>query len=138
MHPLDRVLETIILWQKLYRNNMQAHAQNDVENNDEPMDLLQLIGLAHQRDDFISALSQGQQKRLALLRLKLEARPVWILDEPETALDAEGCDILRGWLRSHLQAGGSVIFTAHQQSLVKGAKELRLESGALGQECGGA
>jgi heme exporter protein A len=61
-------------------------------------------------------LSQGQKRRAALARLKLSAaRPLWVLDEPFSALDAGGIAITRSSIETHLAAGGGVILTTHQE-----------------------
>ncbi len=60
-------------------------------------------------------LSQGQRRRCALARLPLARhRPLWVLDEPFTALDAAAGDWLERQLRSHLHAGGLAVLTSHQ------------------------
>lgn len=60
-----------------------------------------------------SQLSAGQQRRIALARLELIARPLWILDEPFTALDREGVAWLEQRLLDHRDAGGAVIMSTH-------------------------
>lgn len=61
-------------------------------------------------------LSQGQKRRAALARLKLSgARPLWVLDEPFSALDAAGVTVTRSLIDAHLTAGGAIIFTTHQE-----------------------
>lgn len=60
-------------------------------------------------------LSQGQRRRVGLARLLLAAsRPLWVLDEPFTALDAAAVADLVTVLDAHCSAGGAVIFTSHQ------------------------
>ncbi len=60
-------------------------------------------------------LSQGQRRRCALARLPLARhRPLWVLDEPFTALDAAAGDWLARQLRAHLLAGGLAVLTSHQ------------------------
>jgi len=63
----------------------------------------------------VSTLSSGQRRRLTLDRLALEPPGVrlWLLDEPELALDATGRAWLKGCVARHLAAGGCVIVTAH-------------------------
>jgi heme exporter protein A len=62
----------------------------------------------------VRVLSQGQRRRIGLARLQLIRRPLWILDEPLTALDAEGTDVLRRLLARHLDGGGVCVAASHQ------------------------
>ena len=60
-------------------------------------------------------LSQGQRRRAALARLLLsEGMPLWLLDEPFTALDAAAASYTEELVARHLKAGGSVVYTTHQ------------------------
>lgn len=76
---------------------------------------LEATGLLGRANLPARVLSQGQRRRLALSRLWLENRRLWILDEPFTALDVNATRILERRLESHLAAGGMVILTTHQQ-----------------------
>jgi heme exporter protein A len=60
-------------------------------------------------------LSQGQKRRVALARLKLTRRALWILDEPFTALDTAAVRLLAESIAQHQRAGGIVLFTTHQE-----------------------
>ena len=59
-------------------------------------------------------LSQGQRRRVALARLVLSKRRLWLLDEPFTALDPAAVEWVAGLLASHLAHDGIVLFTTHQ------------------------
>lgn len=59
-------------------------------------------------------LSQGQHRRLALARLLLLKRAIWILDEPFTALDTKSCRIMTQLLEEQLARGGLVVLSSHQ------------------------
>lgn len=59
-------------------------------------------------------LSQGQRRRLGLARVALGDRPLWLLDEPDNALDDEGCLCLAGLLAAHLAAGGLAVVATHR------------------------
>ncbi|MEP6972355.1 MAG: cytochrome c biogenesis heme-transporting ATPase CcmA [Betaproteobacteria bacterium] len=60
-------------------------------------------------------LSQGQSRRVALARLLLcRDVPLWVLDEPFNALDSDATDWLCGVVSAHLDAGGLVVLTSHQ------------------------
>lgn len=61
------------------------------------------------------ALSQGQKRRLALARLLLLAKPLWILDEPFTSLDVQSIRIIANLLTRHLTQGGMVVMASHQE-----------------------
>jgi heme exporter protein A len=74
------------------------------------------FGLADREELPCRALSQGQKRRVALARLTLGAdRPLWILDEPFTALDAQAIGLVQSHLVQHLTRGGSVVLTSHQE-----------------------
>jgi len=72
------------------------------------------VGLARVRDLPAQYLSAGQKKRLALARLKLCARPVWLLDEPLAALDVEGKALAANFIREHCASGGIAIAATHE------------------------
>jgi len=76
--------------------------------------LLQQVGLARARDLPCRYLSAGQKKRLALARLKIGARLLWLLDEPLAALDAQGKSLLREMIGEHCAGGGIVIAATHE------------------------
>lgn len=66
-------------------------------------------------DKQVKQLSQGQRRRAALARLALSKDvPLWLLDEPFSALDAEGIERLKELLVEHVGRGGAVGYTTHQ------------------------
>lgn len=68
---------------------------------------LERIGLAGFEDLPTRMLSQGQKKRVALARLMLSRAPLWILDEPFTALDVDAVDLLQALIAEHVARGDS-------------------------------
>ena len=88
------------------------------------------IGLAHVIDFPARLLSAGQRRRVALARLLIADRPLWLLDEPATALDAAAQAALAAIMQAHLRGGGIVVAAAHAPLGLEGAKELNL--GAIG------
>ena len=72
------------------------------------------VGLRGYHDSLVKELSQGQGRRCALARLWCVEAPIWILDEPYTALDIEMVKTLDARITSHAAAGGICLFTTHQ------------------------
>ena len=73
------------------------------------------LGLARCVDLPVKVLSQGQKKRVSLARLLLQPASLWILDEAFTALDVAAVDLLQQLIQSHVDEGGMVIMTTHQE-----------------------
>ena len=71
------------------------------------------VGLKGFEDVPCHTLSAGQQRRVALARLYLDAPALWILDEPFTALDKQAVTQFERHLAQHCEQGGMVIFTTH-------------------------
>lgn len=74
---------------------------------------LAAVGLKGFEDVPCHTLSAGQQRRVALARLYLQGPPLWILDEPFTALDKQGVAQLEEHLARHCEQGGMVLLTTH-------------------------
>ena len=95
---------------------------------------LATVGLARQRDIETRRLSQGQRQRLALARFALAlhrpVRPLWLMDEPSAALDAEGSALLVRMLGEHLARGGAAIVATHLPVAPESGRvqELRLDA----------
>jgi heme exporter protein A len=85
------------------------------------------IGLAGFDDLPTRMLSQGQKKRVALARLILSKAPLWILDEPFTALDVEAVALLEALIAEHVAGGGAVVLTTHQEVALTRGEIRRLE-----------
>lgn len=75
--------------------------------------ILTRMGLSHKMHYRVSELSAGEAKRLALARLLLIPRRLWLLDEPLTTLDREGQHCFQEILQHHLAAGGMAIIATH-------------------------
>ncbi len=72
------------------------------------------VGLARAADLPGQYLSAGQKKRLALARLKLSGRPLWLMDEPLAALDAAGKVLAAGMIAAHCAGGGIAVVATHE------------------------
>jgi heme exporter protein A len=76
-------------------------------------DALASVGLDAIADLPAAYLSAGQRRRLSIARLLAVKRPIWLLDEPASTLDAAGKDRLTGFMQSHLAAGGIIVAAIH-------------------------
>ena len=72
------------------------------------------VGLTRARDLPGQYLSAGMKKRLALARLKLSARPLWLMDEPLAALDVNAKRLAADMIAAHCAHGGMVIAATHE------------------------
>jgi heme exporter protein A len=89
---------------------------------------LDAVALGPKRRLPARVLSQGQRRRIGLARLSLLKRPLWILDEPVTALDSAGIGFLADMVRRHLESGGVAVAATHAPL---GLPESRVRSLAL-------
>ncbi|MDB5642512.1 MAG: ccmA, partial [Hyphomicrobiales bacterium] len=96
-----------------------------------PDSALAALGAPQIVDLPVAYLSAGQRRRVALARLLLAPRPLWILDEPLTALDTAGQALLTGMMREHLALGGLIIAATHAPL---GIEALHLTLGSVAAE----
>jgi len=87
---------------------------------------LATVGLDALADLPAGYLSAGQRRRLSVARLLVIRRPIWLLDEPTTALDVAGQGRLADLMRAHLAGGGLILAATHGPIGLDGARELRL------------
>ena len=93
---------------------------------------LDRLGLAGRENLPTRALSQGQRRRAALARLVLSRpAPLWILDEPFTALDAAATDCVQELIADHVAQGGAVMYTTHREARIAATAALRIDLGAI-------
>ena len=83
-------------------------------NEDEILKAIVEVKLGGYEEEAARRLSAGQVRRVALARLLLAKSQCWILDEPFTSLDSEGCSWLEKTISEFIENNGSVIITSHQ------------------------
>lgn len=84
------------------------------------------VALGRQRALPARVLSAGQRRRVGLARLRLIRRPLWLLDEPVTALDAAGSELLASFVQGHLDDGGIVVAATHHPLALQRMQTLTL------------
>lgn len=87
---------------------------------------LEFVGLRGFEDVPCHTLSAGQRRRVALARLRLSQASFWVMDEPFTALDKHGIEIVQGLITEHAQRGGLTALTTHQAVALPGCTFKRL------------
>ena len=93
-------------------------------------EIIAAVGLEKLAREPASRLSAGQKRRLAIGRLLIAPRPVWLLDEPATALDRRGHAVLTEACQQHSEKGGIVVLSAHEGFTLPGARRLVLSAGS--------
>ncbi|WP_273717504.1 MULTISPECIES: heme ABC exporter ATP-binding protein CcmA [Bartonella] len=102
MKPLLSVIDNLQFWAEFYGQPLCS-----------PYEALADLGLSDLEYLPFNALSTGQQRRVALARLLLSYRPIWILDEPISGLDNHAQKRLTRILQRHLNQGGMIIAATH-------------------------
>jgi heme exporter protein A len=87
---------------------------------------LDAVGLDALVDLPTAYLSAGQRRRLSIARLLAVKRPIWLLDEPMSTLDAPSQQRLAGFMRAHLTEGGVLLAATHGSLGIGETQELRL------------
>jgi heme exporter protein A len=90
----------------------------------EPLAAVELDTLADLPAAYLSA---GQRRRLSIARLLAVKRPIWLLDEPTSTLDAAAQARLGEIMREHLAGGGMILAATHGALGPDGARELQLD-----------
>ena len=101
--------------QETPRSHLALWAQAWGSKADIP-EILEKMALTRAADVPGRYLSAGQRRRTAFGRLLLEDRPVWLLDEPYTALDADGRTLIDELIADHRAKGGAVLAAIHGEA----------------------
>ncbi len=106
--PVLSVAENVRFWAGL-RPNGSADPQAATER------ALETFGISHLADLPGRFLSAGPRRRVNLARIIASPAPLWLLDEPTTALDKEAIASLEGAIIAHQQSGGMVVLATHAE-----------------------
>jgi heme exporter protein A len=116
--PVMTVSENIQFW---------ANLRSGKINNDTLTSALKRMGISHLEGVHGRFLSEGQKRRVNLARILATHAPLWLLDEPATALDRTAEKNLIEAITEHQYRGGMVVISSHVANVVNNAREIDLE-----------
>jgi len=111
------VYDNIKVWKKIFLSNMKY---------DQIDDILSMLNLDHLIKSKVSTLSLGEIKKLELIRLVIENKKFWILDEPLNNLDQYSADMIEQTFADHCKNNGCVLFSSHQDTRINISEEINL------------
>ena len=111
------VQDNINIWKKIFLSKI---GKSNIEN------ILKILKLDFYLGQKVNSLSFGEIKKLELLRLIIENKKIWILDEPLSNLDKETINVVEQTFEDHCAKEGSIIFSSHQDTVINVAEEVIL------------
>ena len=115
------VRENLDFWQRFMA---VSNASGKACSIEEAVARVGLDGLDHLPFGYLSA---GQKQRIAMARLLVAYRPLWLLDEPTAALDTEAQVMFSGLVRDHLADGGMAVAATHHWLGLENVRTLALD-----------
>ncbi len=111
------VRDNINIWRKIFLSNI----------NDSQIDTaLKTLKLENYLNQKVSKLSLGEAKKLEFLRLIIENKKLWVLDEPLSSLDEDSIELMKQTFEDHCSKEGSIIFSSHQNPGIYVTEEINL------------
>ncbi len=109
--------DNINIWKKLFLSNI---------NNSQIEIALKTLKLDKYLNQKVGRLSLGETKKLEFLRLIIENKNLWILDEPLSNLDDDSIELMKQTFEDHCGKEGSIIFSSHQNPGIYVTDEINL------------
>ncbi|WP_455480832.1 heme ABC exporter ATP-binding protein CcmA [Bartonella sp. B12(2025)] len=116
MKPFLSVIDNLQFWSTFYGQHLRY-----------PHEALADIALSDLEHLPFNILSTGQKRRVAIARLLLSYRPIWILDEPMSGLDSYAQTLLTNIFQRHLNQGGMIIAATHNPLGIPESHKIALE-----------
>ena len=113
------VLDNINFWRKLSSSKLSY---------DEIFILLKTLKIEKYYNTKVMYLSSGETKKLELLRLILEQKKLWILDEPYVGLDDSTISLINETFKNHVENNGMIIFSSHYNPELQNLEIVQLEN----------
>jgi len=108
------------------KENLDYLTQLNTSSNQALDEALTNVGLKNFEYEYAANLSAGQKRRVVLSALFITQAKVWLLDEPFTALDSDGINVIEAQITKHCDDGGICILTTHQRCNLPSLRTLTL------------
>ena len=117
----------------IHENLALDNLQDRVISSDEIDNVIRKYQMINYRDTLVKNLSHGQQKRVCLMRTMIINSNLWLLDEPYSALDSKGIDILNSTIKEAVTNDVAVLMTNHKKIEIEelNVKNFKLEDGKI-------
>ena len=97
------------------KENLDYLTQLNTSSNQALDEALTNVGLKNFEYEYAANLSAGQKRRVVLSALFITKAKVWLLDEPFTALDSDGINVIEAQITRHCNNNGICVLTTHQE-----------------------
>ena len=97
------------------KENLEYLTQLNTSSNQALDEALTNVGLKNFEYEYAANLSAGQKRRVVLSALFITQAKVWLLDEPFTALDSDGINVIEAQITRHCNNNGICVLTTHQE-----------------------
>tara|TARA_A100001015_G_C14817666_1_gene643398 strand:- start:323 stop:928 length:606 start_codon:yes stop_codon:yes gene_type:complete len=111
------VKDNIKIWKKIFLSNI---------NDSQIETALKTLNLENYLNQKAGKLSLGERKKLEFLRLIIENKKLWVLDEPLSSLDEDSIELMKQTFEDHCSKEGSIIFSSHQNPGIYVTEEINL------------
>ena len=111
------IKDNVNIWKKFFISKI---------NDDQIETALKTLKLDNYLNKKVGTLSFGETKKLEFLRLIIENKKVWILDEPLSNLDEDSIELMKQTFEDHSSKEGSIIFSSHQNPGIYVTEEIQL------------
>ena len=117
----------------IHENLALDNLQNKVIASEEIDNIIKKYQMIYYRDTLVKNLSHGQQKRVCLMRTMIINSNLWLLDEPYSALDSKGVEILNNTIKEAVSNNVAVLMTNHKKIEIEklNVKNFKLEDGKI-------
>ena len=94
-------------------DNLRFHAKLYSRETEDPMQILEMVGLAEEARKKTGAYSKGMMQRIGFARSMINSPDIWFLDEPTMGLDPTTANSIKGIIKRRQADGATIFLTTH-------------------------